>query len=49
MSDGLIPVATVAGDGLTVVWHTPAEYARLMAGVDVEASWLMAAAVRTDL
>lgn len=41
----LIPVLTVAGDGPVFILHTPEEYERLIAGVDLEAAGLMA----TDL
>lgn len=44
----VIPVLAVAGDGPVVVWHTPEEWQRFMAGVDVETSWLMVASVEGE-
>lgn len=41
LHDRTVPVRVKAGDGMTVVWHSPAELARLWAGVDREAVWAL--------
>lgn len=41
-------VLTFAGDGPVIVMHTREELERFFRGVDLEASWLMAAAVNVD-
>jgi hypothetical protein len=38
----MIQVLIEAADGPVFVPHTPEEYERLLAGVDVEAAWLAA-------
>lgn len=40
-----IGVLTMAGDGPVIVLHTAEEFERFLRGVDVEASWLMTAAL----